>query len=64
MKQALLILMFTFNISSAATQLTVEDGQILSEAYRYMSQVSLPAMMGCLSLEIFVREANLSILNT
>lgn len=26
MKQALLILMFTFNISSAATQLTVEDG--------------------------------------
>jgi hypothetical protein len=31
-----------FNISSAATHLTVEDGRVLSEAYRYMSQIPLP----------------------
>ena len=31
-----------FNVSSAATQLSVEDGQTLSETYRYMSQIPLP----------------------
>ena len=42
MKQALLILIFTFNISSAATQFTAEDGQLLSAVYTYISQIPLP----------------------
>jgi hypothetical protein len=42
MKRTFLILLCMFNVSSAATQLSVEDGQTLSETYRYMSQIPLP----------------------
>ncbi|QOL19276.1 hypothetical protein [Candidatus Bodocaedibacter vickermanii] len=42
MKQTFLILVFMCQVSSAATKLTVEDGQILSATYQYMSQTPLP----------------------
>ncbi len=42
MKQTFLALVSMLNISSAATQLTAEDGQLLSAVYTYMSQVPLP----------------------
>ncbi|MDP3641268.1 MAG: hypothetical protein Q8R43_02410 [Alphaproteobacteria bacterium] len=48
MKRTLFALMSLFNISSAATQLTVEDGQLLSAVYAYMSKIPLPDGMSVL----------------